>query len=119
MCPHNVKATSLKRLGDGDISEVLALAMTKAVSISAPTFFATNTALFQDNIAAIQFGFSGVSVSPCAIPIVPIGIGIFPQVWRPDLAAGDLDDAVLQAPCTWLPWPLRGEMSTTLVVPWD
>ena len=51
------------------------------VSISVPTFFASDTDLFQDTIAAVQFGFQGVSVVPCAIPITPLGIGIFPQVW--------------------------------------
>jgi len=30
-------------------------------------------------VAAIQFGFTGLSISPCAIPITPIGVGIFPQ----------------------------------------
>ncbi len=59
--------------------------MTNAVSINAPTFFSTNTNLFQDTIAAIQFGFTGLSVAPCAIPIVPTGVGIFPQVRCPAL----------------------------------
>ena len=37
--------------------------------------------LFSDAhaVAAIQFGFQGVSVSPCAIPITPTGIAIVPQ----------------------------------------
>ena len=59
---------------------MIANALTNADAISAPTFFATNTALFQDSIAAIQFGFTGVGVAPCAIPITPLGVGIFPQV---------------------------------------
>ena len=75
------QAAALHELEGGDISGILAQAMKKAVSISAPTFFATNTDLFQDSIAAIQFGFAGVVVVPCAVPIVPIGVGIFPQVW--------------------------------------
>ncbi|CAL5221431.1 g3619 [Coccomyxa viridis] len=72
-------AVSLQKLGHGDISGFLSQAMTNAVSINAPTFFSTNTNLFQDTIAAIQFGFTGLSVAPCAIPIVPTGVGIFPQ----------------------------------------
>lgn len=87
LCAPCVKATSLRKLGDGDISGILAQAMKNAVSISAPVFFATNSALFQETIAAIQFGFSGIAVSPCAIPIVPIGVVLAAQVWRPDLAA--------------------------------
>ena len=75
-----LQATSLQKLGHGDISEVIANALTNAVSISAPVFFSTNTNLFQDTIAAIQFGFTGLSVTPCAIPITPLGVGIFPQV---------------------------------------
>lgn len=75
-----VQATSLQKLGKGDISGVLSQAMDNAVSINAPTFFSTSTNLFQSTIAAIQFGFTGVSVAPCAIPITPLGIGIFPQV---------------------------------------
>lgn len=81
------QAAALHELEGGDISGILAQAMKKAVSISAPTFFATNTDLFQDSIAAIQFGFAGVVVVPCAVPIVPIGVGIFPQVWLVNLAA--------------------------------
>ena len=86
-CAQHVQAASLQKLGEGDISGVLAQAMKKAVSISAPVFFASNTDLFQDLPAAITFGFAGVSVAPCAIPIVPIGIGIFPQVCCPNLDA--------------------------------
>lgn len=94
-----VKAASLHKLGEGDISGILAQAMTNAVSITAPTFFSTSTDLFQDTIAAIQFGFQGVSVSPCAIPITPLGVGIFPQVWRPSLAAGFSEGSPSQASC--------------------
>ncbi|CAL5227028.1 g9922 [Coccomyxa viridis] len=72
-------AAALHNTEDGDISGILAQAMKKAVSISAPTFFATNTDLFQDSVAAIQFGFAGLVVAPCAVPVVPIGVGIFPQ----------------------------------------
>ena len=50
------------------------------VCSNAPVFFASSTNLFQETIAAITFGFSGVSVAPCAIPITPLGVGVFPQV---------------------------------------
>ena len=30
-------------------------------------------------VAAIQVGFTGLSISPCAIPITPIGVAIVPQ----------------------------------------
>ena len=33
----------------------------------------------QESIAAIQFGFTGLSITPCAVPITPAAIGIFPQ----------------------------------------
>ena len=33
----------------------------------------------QESIAAIQFGFTGLSVTPCAVPITPAAVGIFPQ----------------------------------------
>ena len=33
----------------------------------------------QESIAAIQFGFTGLSITPCAVPITPTAIGIFPQ----------------------------------------
>ena len=29
-------------------------------------------------VNAISFGYSGLSVSPCAIPITPLGVGVFP-----------------------------------------
>ena len=93
-----MKAASLQKLGKGDISGILAQAMTNAVSITAPTFFSTSTDLFQDTIAAIQFGFQGVAVAPCAIPITPLGVGIFPQVWRPNLPALLCTGCVLQIP---------------------
>lgn len=83
MCTH-VQAASLMKLRGGDVSRVIADAMTHVVSIYAPTFFSSNTNLFQENIAALQFGFAGISVAPCAIPITPIGIGIFPAVWCRD-----------------------------------
>ena len=50
--------------------------MNKAVAIKAPTFFSSNTNLFQDSVSAISFGFTGVGVSPCAIAVSPVGIGI-------------------------------------------
>ena len=50
--------------------------MSKAVAIKAPTFFSSNTNLFQDSASAISFGFTGVGVSPCAIAVNPVGIGI-------------------------------------------
>lgn len=80
LCAQYDQAAALHNTEDGDISGILAQAMKKAVSISAPTFFATNTDLFQDSVAAIQFGFAGLVVAPCAVPVVPIGVGIFPQV---------------------------------------
>lgn len=93
-----VKATSLQKLGKGDISGVIAQALDNAVSINAPTFFATNTNLFQDSIAALQFFFTGVSVAPCAIPITPVGIGIFPQVWGSALPARVHGACALKSP---------------------
>ena len=50
--------------------------MSKAVAIKAPTFFSSNRNLFQDSVSAISFGFTGVGVSPCAIAVNPVGIGI-------------------------------------------
>ena len=50
--------------------------MKKAVAITPPTFFSSNTNLFQDSVAALNFGFTGVGVSPCAIAVSPVGVGI-------------------------------------------
>ena len=54
--------------------------MTNAVEISAPVFFSSATDLFQSSYAGISFGFTGFQYAPCAIPVTPLGIGIFPQV---------------------------------------
>ena len=85
-CAH-VQAASLQKLKGGDLSGILADALNNAVAISAPTFFSSNTDLFQETIAALQFSFFGAVYAPCAIPITPLGIGIFPQVWQPRLVA--------------------------------
>ena len=61
---------------------------------NAPTFFATSTNLFQETIAAITFGFTGVGVAPCAIPITPLGVGIFPQVLHSHNAIGSVSSLV-------------------------
>ena len=50
--------------------------MKKAVAITPPIFFPSNTNLFQDSVAALNFGFTGVGVSPCAIAVSPVGVGI-------------------------------------------
>ena len=50
--------------------------MGRAVAITPPVFFSSNTNLFQDSVSAISFGFTGVGVSPCAIAVNPVGIGI-------------------------------------------
>ena len=50
--------------------------MAKAVAITPPTFFSSNTDLFQDSVAALKFGFTGVGVSPCAIAVGPVGVGL-------------------------------------------
>ena len=75
-----LQANGLAKLQKGDISDVIQAALTNAVSISAPVFFSTTPSVFSDTIAAIQFGFSGLAYAPCAIPITPLGVGIFPQV---------------------------------------
>ena len=46
------------------------------MAITPPTFFSSNTNLFQDSVAALNFGFTGVGVSPCAIAVSPVGVGI-------------------------------------------
>jgi len=75
-----LQADGLAKLQKGDISDVIQAALTNAVSISAPVFFSNTPSVFSDTIAAIQFGFSGVTYAPCAIPIAPLGVGIFPTV---------------------------------------
>ena len=50
--------------------------MSQAVAITPPTFFSSNTNLFQDSVSDITFGFTGVGISPCAIAVSPVGIGI-------------------------------------------
>ena len=50
--------------------------MSRAVAITPPTFFSSNTNLFQDSVSALSFGFTGMGVSPCAVAVNPVGIGI-------------------------------------------
>ncbi|CAK0783949.1 hypothetical protein CVIRNUC_007152 [Coccomyxa viridis] len=69
-------AETLEKLNKGDIAGFVEEVMNKAVAIKAPTFFSSNTDLFQDSVSAISFGFTGVGVSPCAIAVNPVGIGI-------------------------------------------
>ncbi|CAK0783887.1 hypothetical protein CVIRNUC_007087 [Coccomyxa viridis] len=69
-------AETLEKLNKGDITGFVEEVMSKAVAIKAPTFFSSNTNLFQDSASAISFGFTGVGVSPCAIAVNPVGIGI-------------------------------------------
>ena len=76
----HVQAEALRGLSHGDIQAALLLALSKASSIRAPVFFAQNTDLFQNYISPIHFAFSGVSVSPCAVLISPVGVGFFPEV---------------------------------------
>ena len=75
-----LQADGLNKLQKGDFSDVLHDLLTNAVSITAPVFFSSATDLFQSQFAAISFGFTGFQYSPCAIPVTPLGIGIFPQV---------------------------------------
>ena len=68
--------------------------MSKAVAIKAPTFFSSNTNLFQDSASAISFGFTGVGVSPCAIAVNPVGVGIGATV-----SSCPIDWPMLSVPC--------------------
>lgn len=81
-----VQAEALRGLSHGDIQAALLMALSKASNIEAPVFFAKNTDLFQNYISPIQFGFSGVSVSPCAVLISPLGVGFFPAVCQSALS---------------------------------
>ena len=77
--------------------------MSKAVAIKAPTFFSSNTNLFQDSASAISFGFTGVGVSPCAIAVNPVGIGIGATVSSAaPLPIAPAESSLLEA--IWLHW---------------
>ncbi|CAK0759021.1 hypothetical protein CVIRNUC_002665 [Coccomyxa viridis] len=69
-------ATTLEKLQKGYVTGFVEEVMKKAVAITPPTFFSSNTNLFQDSVAALNFGFTGVGVSPCAIAVSPVGVGI-------------------------------------------
>ena len=81
-----MQADGLKKLQKGDFSDVLHDLLTNAVEITAPVFFSSATDLFQSQFAAISFGFTGFQYAPCAIPVTPLGIGIFPQVMLTQLS---------------------------------
>ena len=85
-----LQADGLNKLQKGDFSDVLHDLLTNAVSITAPVFFSSATDLFQSQFAAISFGFTGFQYSPCAIPVTPLGVGIFPQVRSVRLLLKDL-----------------------------
>ncbi|BDA44365.1 hypothetical protein COCOBI_05-5490 [Coccomyxa sp. Obi] len=76
------QSESFKKFQTGDFSDIIAKILTPSTSISAPVFFANNGgpgAVLLDSIAAVSFGFTGVGYAPCAIPVTPTGVGIFPQ----------------------------------------
>jgi hypothetical protein len=68
------------KLEKGDFSNLLKAALTNAVQIDAPVFFDDSPSVLSSDVSAISFGFSLFQWAPCAVPITPLGVGIFPQV---------------------------------------
>lgn len=77
-CLGAVQEDSLKRLQKGDISQVVQQVMTNAVQIDAPVFFLNAHDALTDSVAAVSSSFTALQVTPCAIPIAVLGVGVFP-----------------------------------------
>ncbi|EIE18332.1 hypothetical protein COCSUDRAFT_60299 [Coccomyxa subellipsoidea C-169] len=76
------QGAALKKLEKGDISDIIKQLLTQRIDISAPVFFDNAggpDSLISGSAAGVSFGFVGAQYAPCAIPIAPLGVGVFPQ----------------------------------------
>ena len=71
----NVQAERYGSLKGGDILAALGHDFPK-LEIKRPTFFSSSNDVASSNVGAVQLSATGVSVSPCAIPIGPVGASI-------------------------------------------
>lgn len=106
--PNQVK--TFHDLQSGDLTSLVE-SFIPTTSISAPTFFSypsTGPTDIEQTFDAVSFGFTGVGYSPCAVPITPIGVGIFPQGARLALSSYShrVQPQSMSSPC--LGWCLSG-----------
>ena len=75
-----LQVKTFKSLQAGDLT-ALVESFIPTTAITPPVFFAgpTSPTEIEQSYSAVSFGFTGVGYSPCAIPITPVGVGIFPQ----------------------------------------
>jgi hypothetical protein len=75
------QAEEWKKLQSGDLTDLLIKLVSPNIQIDAPVFFSTSSDLLASSISAINFGFTGVSYSPCAIPVTPLGEQFLNPAW--------------------------------------
>ena len=75
----NVQAQKYSSLKGGEILTALAHDFPK-LEVKRPTFYSGSNDVASSNVAAVQLSATGVSVSPCAVPIGPVGASINPTV---------------------------------------
>ncbi len=75
----HVQADRYKDLKDGNLFAALGKDFPK-MEIKAPTFYSGSDDVTNSNVAALQFGLTGFSFSPCAVAASPAAINIGPTV---------------------------------------
>jgi hypothetical protein len=70
----------IKDLPREKVEEALTESARGKMKIEKPVWMASNPHVFQTDVAALQFGVTGMSVSPCAIPVNPVGVAVDPTV---------------------------------------
>ena len=75
----NAQAQKYSNLKGGEVLAAVAQDFPK-LEIKRPTFYSGSNNVASSNVAAVQLSATGVSVSPCAIPIGPVGASINPTV---------------------------------------
>ena len=74
-----VQAQMYNDLKGGEVLAALGHDFPK-LEIKRPTFYSGSNDVASSNVAAVQLSATGVSVSPCAIPVSPVGASINPTV---------------------------------------
>ena len=76
----NVQWAFIKDLPRDKVTEALIERARGKMEINKPVWMASNSNLFQTDVAALQFGATGMSISPCVIPVNPVGMAVDPTV---------------------------------------
>ena len=71
----NAQADKYKDLKGGNISAALSQDFPK-LDIKAPTFYSGSDHVVNTNVAGLQLSATGLSFSPCAVPMGPVGISL-------------------------------------------